>query len=60
MVVLVMAALSVPPAAKQDGGGPPEGDAVTLHLSGTTREMGMKYGQYASDAISPNFDQLSA
>lgn len=60
MLVLVMAALSVPLVAKQDGGGSPKGDAVTLYLSGTPREMGMQYGQYASDAISANVDQLWA
>ena len=61
MLVLVMAALSVPLAAKQGGGGgPPQGEVVTLYLSGTPREMGMQYGQYAGDSISANVDQLWA
>ena len=60
MLVLVMAALSVPLVAKQDGGGQPKGDTLTLYLSGTPREMGMQYGQYASDAIAANVDQVWA
>ncbi len=60
MLVLVMAALSVPLVAKQDGGGQPKGDTLTLYLSGTPREMGMQYGLYASDAISANVDQMWA
>ncbi|HUV61344.1 MAG TPA: C45 family peptidase [Thermoplasmata archaeon] len=59
VLVLAMAALSVPMVAKQDGGGPPNtGDTVTLYLCGTPREMGMQYGKYASDAIAVNVDAV--
>ncbi len=55
--VMALAALSVPMAAKQDGGGQPgSGDTITLYLSGTPREMGLQYGKYAGDAIAANVD----
>jgi hypothetical protein len=58
MMVLAVAALSVPLAAKNDGGGAKSGDTLVLYLSGTPREMGMQYGQFARDAITENVDQV--
>ena len=58
MTVLAVAALSIPLAAKNDGGGAKSGDTLVLYLSGTPREMGMQYGQYAKDAISENVGQV--
>ena len=57
VLILAMAALSVPMVAKQDGAGKPNsGDTIALYLSGTPREMGMQYGKYAKDAIAENVD----
>jgi hypothetical protein len=59
MVILAAAAISVPLMAKQGGGGGRDtGDDTVLYLSGTPREMGMQYGQYAKDAIVTNVDLL--
>ncbi len=58
MVILAAAAISVPLIAKQDGGGRDSGDTQVLYLSGTPREMGLQYGQYAKDAIVTNVDLL--
>jgi hypothetical protein len=58
MAVLAVAALSVPLAAERDGGGAKSGDTLVLYLSGTPREMGMQYGQFARDAIVDNVDQV--
>jgi hypothetical protein len=56
--VLAIAALSISLAAKSDGGGAKSGNTLVLYLSGTPREMGMQYGQFASDAIAENVGQV--
>jgi predicted choloylglycine hydrolase len=58
MVILAAATVSVPLLAKQDGGSHDTSDSQVLYLSGTPREMGMQYGQYAQDVIVQNVDLL--